>query len=331
MRIALALLLMCGCNQVFGLEPGSGDDVADGGGDGPPPDGLPDDLDSDGVRDSVDSCPTVYNPRQADEDGDAEINGGDACDPCPHRASNPPGSPHLDSDGDGLGDDCDPDDTVWHCLRWFDGFSDAPDATVLARYTSRGGTWTVDVGTVVQSDPLAEHAELVIDDLVVVSGFVATQGRMDELPTLGPTGQAPYRNAAGVIFASGVPACFASVSRDITNGVPGTANVTLSSRTNNEIINATTTMGIVPVSMTQGEHFGVTFDALTLPDSPTATAALFERSVSQSVGAVIMCAPGAGGMRTAFAAIRFQYLLVLEQGTPGTPCPARLPVSGPVQ
>ncbi len=56
------------------------------------------DNDSDGFP-CADNCPQVYNPDQADRDGDGV---GDACDNCP-KASNPD---QTDSDGDGLGDAC---------------------------------------------------------------------------------------------------------------------------------------------------------------------------------------------------------------------------------
>jgi large repetitive protein len=103
------------------------------------------DSDGDGVPDSLDNCPTVFNPirpqdctdpanpatcKQADSDGDGL---GDACDPCPLDASNKcalsvdpsdldgDGVPNAidncpadfnpdqkDADGDGRGDACDP-------------------------------------------------------------------------------------------------------------------------------------------------------------------------------------------------------------------------------
>jgi len=43
------------------------------------------DDDGDGVVNSVDNCPTVYNPNQSNIDGDAL---GDACDPCPFDPTN---------------------------------------------------------------------------------------------------------------------------------------------------------------------------------------------------------------------------------------------------
>ncbi len=55
------------------------------------------DPDNDGVCSSLDNCPDVFNPSQANSDGDAY---GDACDPC------------IDVDGDGSckGTDCNDND-----------------------------------------------------------------------------------------------------------------------------------------------------------------------------------------------------------------------------
>ena len=74
------------------------------------------DADGDGVPDASDNCPSVPNPEQTNTDGDAL---GDACDPdddndtvgdgadnCP-LASNPS---QTNTDGDAMGDACDPDD-----------------------------------------------------------------------------------------------------------------------------------------------------------------------------------------------------------------------------
>jgi ferredoxin len=74
------------------------------------------DADVDGYADSADNCPTVANPGQANNDGDAQ---GDACDPdddndgvldgadnCPFTAN----TNQANNDGDAQGDVCDPDD-----------------------------------------------------------------------------------------------------------------------------------------------------------------------------------------------------------------------------
>jgi hypothetical protein len=60
-----------------------------------------------------DNCPELYNPDQANSDGDSY---GDACDNCPDLAS----PVTRDVDNDGLGDPCDPDDDN-------DGIADSVD------------------------------------------------------------------------------------------------------------------------------------------------------------------------------------------------------------
>ena len=60
------------------------------------------DNDGDGISNTFDNCPDVYNPDQADADNDGI---GDACDNCPN-VSNPD---QADSDGDGTGNACEAD------------------------------------------------------------------------------------------------------------------------------------------------------------------------------------------------------------------------------
>ena len=58
------------------------------------------DFDGDGVPDSLDNCPTVFNPGQEDYDGDGV---GDVCDNCPAVQI----QVEQDTDGDGIPDACD--------------------------------------------------------------------------------------------------------------------------------------------------------------------------------------------------------------------------------
>lgn len=58
------------------------------------------DTDGDGIDDSVDNCPLVFNPDQLDRDNDGV---GDACDFCPITWD----PTNADTDGDGVGDVCD--------------------------------------------------------------------------------------------------------------------------------------------------------------------------------------------------------------------------------
>jgi hypothetical protein len=60
------------------------------------------DTDGDGIPNALDNCPFVFNPDQADSDGDGI---GNACDNCP-LVFNPD---QTDTDGDGVGDACDSD------------------------------------------------------------------------------------------------------------------------------------------------------------------------------------------------------------------------------
>jgi len=62
--------------------------------------GCQPDMDSDGVADTSDNCPSTANADQADADGDGL---GNVCDNCPNTAN----ANQADADGDGVGDACD--------------------------------------------------------------------------------------------------------------------------------------------------------------------------------------------------------------------------------
>ncbi|HEU4759982.1 MAG TPA: thrombospondin type 3 repeat-containing protein, partial [Dehalococcoidia bacterium] len=105
---------------------------------GTPAGDICEDFDADGILDAVDNCPNVANPGQQnnvhpgtpagdaceDFDGDGVV---DATDNCPDNA-NPA---QTNTDGDGLGDACDPDDDN-------DGVPDATDNCPLTANPGQG-------------------------------------------------------------------------------------------------------------------------------------------------------------------------------------------------
>ena len=109
MLVARALLLLlAGCNQIYGLDETK---IVPGG---------DFDADDDGFANELDNCPDVANSDQLDSDAD---NTGDACDNCP-VVRNPGQDARGDSDA--VGDDCDPAPTVpGDCLVLLDRFLDA--------------------------------------------------------------------------------------------------------------------------------------------------------------------------------------------------------------
>jgi Thrombospondin type 3 repeat len=128
--------LATGC----GFQPQAG--TADASVDAPDADPS-NDQDHDGIVDSLDNCPTVFNPDQRDHDGDKR---GDACDLCPHIAT----LTDTDTDGDGIGDECDPrpNQAGDHVVLW-EGFYDASSITGWIP-GGAGGDWFWQNGTLVQ-------------------------------------------------------------------------------------------------------------------------------------------------------------------------------------
>jgi hypothetical protein len=124
---AAVLLALCGCNAIFGLDATHVGHVDAGG----------DDAAIDAAHADAGGC----HPIGHDEDHDGTDDG---CDLCPQLA-NAGDQPDVDSDGDGIGDPCDPDPKDGHdTLLLFDSFG-VPDGWVVYR-----GTWNR------QDDALAE-------------------------------------------------------------------------------------------------------------------------------------------------------------------------------
>ncbi|MGA1824417.1 MAG: thrombospondin type 3 repeat-containing protein [bacterium] len=71
---------------------------------------IPQDIDEDGISDTIDNCPRIANADQKDLDSDGV---GNACDNCPD-VYNPD---QLDDNGDGIGDAC---DALYDCLSDLD-------------------------------------------------------------------------------------------------------------------------------------------------------------------------------------------------------------------
>lgn len=332
-RLLLAAMIAAsssGCNQLFGLDApargdagggGDDDDTDDGGGgDVPDVDANPDDRDGDGVANTLDNCPDVPNPTQADEDGDAEVNGGDACDLCPHRAAPAAGAAHTDVDDDKVGDDCDPSTQTKHCLRWFDGFSDGPD-TVIDRYETSAGDWKVENGELVQRSAHVNLAEATIRNRVYDRPFVATLGVPQVVAENdGDAGVAVAQNAVGVSVGSGdlvTGTCFGVVMR--RTSTPTSAQVALMRE--GQLSEVVLFEATAPNSrLVAGERVLVSADLLTSFGSPRVVGMLPDDYPMETTatGTATCATLGGAGLRTQFAAVGFRYLYVIElQGASG--------------
>ena len=131
-----------------------GSDATDSG-DAPPDVSAIDDMDGDGIVDSLDNCPTTYNPLQENEDGDRF---GDVCDPCPPvMDDNPP-----DGDSDGVADACDPNPGIGgDSIALFEGFHHGVPTTGW----TMSGTWMAGLAD-----------DVVVDDNGLGSGSMLVHG-----------------------------------------------------------------------------------------------------------------------------------------------------------
>ncbi len=154
------------------------------------PDATPDsnlDTDGDGVPDSMDNCPTIANPDQANEDGDRF---GDACDPCPPIADdNPP-----DSDGDGVADACDPRPTTpGDRIVLFEGFHSGIPNTWQAI-----GTWSASNGNAIVTNGMGgATTTLTVPQTLVEPYVVSTLMTPTAFAATGSVGVGPLAQFAG--------------------------------------------------------------------------------------------------------------------------------------
>ncbi len=234
MRIALLSLVgLVGCG--FGNEssgdnrdprpdarpPLDGGTIGDAGVDAAPdaPIVEDDDPDRDNVKTPVDNCPTIANPLQANDDGDAR---GDACDTCPWKAN----ESRIDGDADGLTDDCDPDPRYADELVYFEGFDKLRANETLPSgwtVTTASGQWSVSTenGILMGTSPTIGAPALLTKDLELAS----TSDRL-YVRTFGLFGDGVGKGQAGIagdIDTSGAnPAgAFCEVTLDASKSVAG--------------------------------------------------------------------------------------------------------------
>lgn len=198
--IVLTLVLVAGAGCQYhgrGASADAGDDADGAMGDDvdakPQPDappGTPDamidpDDDGDGVANSVDNCPSVANAGQENEDGDDR---GNKCDLCPHRVGTLTAGSDADSDGDGIGDQCDPR-VGTDRLVVFLGFDQASD---LAQFTSveGGAGWSVSGGSLRVAETTSGDTDQVSWTGESITGTVVVDGgvHVDDVPQPGNSG-----------------------------------------------------------------------------------------------------------------------------------------------
>ena len=304
--IVLSLLVVAGCDRLFGLTRVTADPSPEDG----PADSVdtaidsPSDSDGDGLLDPQDNCPMLANLDQHDEDGDGV---GDRCDNCP-AFTNPS---QDNADGDGVGDLCDPG-PQYHCISYFDAFATMPANTGYV------GNWSVQNDQLTQYDALvvqgvyafvAPYTNPVIETRAVVrafSGIVETHNigvwTAVRQSTIGPG--VPLGVECEVAYTDGASAHLDAASVDPPGSVVSHGTAALSPSR--------------PLAL--GDVVRVRLDQL----SSVALGAHGDvgNSVADFGSAMASQPPGRVALRAHRVAASFDYLLVIEEHSAG-PCPPR--------
>jgi hypothetical protein len=286
-RWVVPLVLLGGCNGIFGLDPthGGDDDIADD--DVPPIDSgvFGHDEDGDGVDDGHDNCPSLSNPDQTNDDGDLV---GTDCDP------------NANADGD----------TILH----FDAF-DTDES--LTRWGPVRGSWQIADDTLQQTDAtepsglaMATYDLSAADDITieVVASVVAQHAYNGSDPTA-PRGLGTWFITAG---GSGADDPKGYICQVITDLAVGTTDFTL-------WVNGTTPMLLDTDSFQASPPLGTVgrTRASRLPAGvgyQLCTASVGDNTVGTLEGADGTFVVGGAGLRTIWTNTRFHSVTIYGKG-----------------
>jgi hypothetical protein len=291
MNAAWLLALVAGCSFTSGRI---GVDAHDSSGDASSGDVpvQPDDRDGDGVLDSNDNCADVVNASQRDFDMDGS---GDECDLCPHVAN-----AIADTDGDLIGDACDPRPSTGGDVRaaW-NAFRDADE---IAAWTATAGTWTLSAGGISQTDAAISSAGFGPPQ-GVQKAFVMTQMQFDSVGN-------SVDEVAGISTGSDAPTQYYACATGMHD--PGPV----------QFIGAFTKWAASggQQQSTAGWAGAVVGGTFQITDNPVSSLECTFKQVGQSD--VTLTAPGGLGptnggvyVYTQYAAATFRYMFVVEIGS----------------
>jgi hypothetical protein len=313
----IALLSLTGLSAlvfgVVGCSFGSGSNEGNGGGN-PRPDASPtvdggtgidspvvedDDPDRDNVKTPVDNCPSIANPLQANDDGDAR---GDACDTCPWKAN----ESSYDPDNDHITDDCDPDPRFADQLVYFEGFDKLrADELLPSGWTVVGttGQWDVSTASGILS---GAHASGAAGAALLVHTLPADDsGNRLYVRTAGMFGSGNDKGQAGVsgdldLSGNAPAAAFCDLTLDAGKTVAGFYRNGASSNEGNTVGNLAT-----PVALRLIVELGGTRRVHCDAKGVNASSATHGDDAQQRAGTAI-------GLRVISGSAAFRYVAVLR-------------------